>query len=164
MRGSGGGYIYAVALGSNRPHHRFGPPRRVIAAAIEALGDRVLAVSRTIETPALGPSKRRYANSVAILESSVDPPHLLAELKALERRFGSRRGRRWSARTLDLDIILWSGGVWESPKLAIPHPAFRRRRFVLAPLTEIAPNWRDPVTGLAVRHLAARLDRPRPRS
>lgn len=164
-RGEGDGtHLYAIALGSNRRHHCFGNPRNVIAAATASLGDGVVAAAKTIETLAIGYSKRRYANAALILASRLDPPQLLAELKRIERRFGRRRGRRWSARTLDLDIILWSGGIWAGPGLSIPHPGFRSRRFVLAPLSQIAADWRDPATKLAVRHLAARLDRPRPRS
>ncbi|RYD41366.1 MAG: 2-amino-4-hydroxy-6-hydroxymethyldihydropteridine diphosphokinase, partial [Verrucomicrobiaceae bacterium] len=60
---------------------------------------------------------------------------------------------------LDLDIVLWSGGIWVSPGLAIPHPAFRERGFVLSPAMDVAADWRDPVTGLKVRHLFARLTR-----
>ncbi len=67
---------------------------------------------------------------------------------------------------LDLDIILWERGPWASPGLIVPHPAFRERRFVLAPATAVAPAWRDPVTGLTLRQLRARLTRrltrPRP--
>uniref|UniRef100_UPI0015771B8A 2-amino-4-hydroxy-6- hydroxymethyldihydropteridine diphosphokinase n=1 Tax=Sphingomonas bacterium TaxID=1895847 RepID=UPI0015771B8A len=78
------------------------------------------------------------------------------------RAFGRRRGRRWGARVLDLDIVLWSGGSWRSPGLTIPHPAFRDRRFVLDPMVALAPRWRDPVTGLTIRQLAAQLTRRRP--
>lgn len=136
----------------------------MLAAALAVLGDDVVSVSQTIETLPLGPSKRHYANAAALIRSALDPPELLARLKAIEARFGRQRGRRWSARTLDLDIILWSGGIWAAAGLAVPHPAFRERAFVLAPLAQIAPGWRDPASGLTVRHLKARLDRPRPRS
>jgi len=84
---------------------------------------------------------------------------MLARLKAIERAFGRRPGRRWGDRVLDLDIIGWSGGIWASRGLSIPHAAFRERGFVLGPLVEIAPTWRDPVTWLTVRQLLARLDR-----
>jgi 2-amino-4-hydroxy-6-hydroxymethyldihydropteridine diphosphokinase len=111
-------------------------------------------------TPPLGPGKRHYANAVALFDTDLDPPALLAWLKAIERAHGRRAGRRWGDRPLDLDIIGWSGGIWASRTLSIPHPAFRQRRFVLAPLIEIAPGWRDPLTGLTARHLLARLNKP----
>jgi 2-amino-4-hydroxy-6-hydroxymethyldihydropteridine diphosphokinase len=63
---------------------------------------------------------------------------------------------------LDLDIILWSEGAWEGRGLVIPHPAFRGRRFVLEPLAEIAPGWRDPLTSATIRQLLARLGRAKP--
>ena len=63
---------------------------------------------------------------------------------------------------IDLDIVLWSGGRWRSPGLTVPHVGWRARPFVLEPLATVAPGWRDPEGGLAVRHLLARLTRPRP--
>ena len=116
-----------------------------------------MAVSRIRATPALGPAGRGFANAALILESRGEPPELLADLKALERDFGRRPGRRWGPRVLDLDIILWSEGAWAGPGLVVPHPAFRSRRFVLEPLAELAADWRDPVTGLTVRHLREEL-------
>ncbi len=92
----------------------------------------------------------------------MSPPCLLAHLQEIENRFGRRRYRRWSARTLDLDIILWSGGIWSNAGLSIPHIAFRQRNFVLAPLSAIAPDWRDPVQRLTIKHLAIRLRRRKP--
>jgi 2-amino-4-hydroxy-6-hydroxymethyldihydropteridine diphosphokinase len=62
---------------------------------------------------------------------------------------------------IDLDIILWSGGAWGEKGLTVPHAAFRERDFVLRPLLAIVPAWRDPVSGLSVRQLAARLGRRR---
>ena len=64
--------------------------------------------------------------------ASSTPDELLAELKAIERDFGRRPGRRWGPRVLDLDIILWSGGAWGGPGPIVPHPEFRDRAFVLA--------------------------------
>ena len=109
----------------------------------------------------VGPSRRRYANSAAVIASSLAPPELLALLKRVERDFGRRAGgQRWTSRVLDLDVILWSGGPFADDALTIPHPLFRTRDFVLAPAARIAPAWRDPVTGLTVRQLHARLTRP----
>lgn len=147
--------LYAIALGSNRRGHA-GPPRAVLRAAVEALATlgEVRAVSPIIDTPPLGPSQRRFANAAALVAIAAPPDRVLAALKAIEARFGRRRGRRWGARVLDLDLILWSGGAWASPGLVIPHPAWRTRDFVLAPLAAIAPDWRDPLSGRRVRHFA----------
>lgn len=152
---------YAIAIGSNRPG-RHGPPAREVAAAIAALGG-VTAASRIVSSAPLGPSLRRFANAAVLIDTAETPPALLARLKGLERAFGRRRGRRWGARVIDLDIILWSGGMWADDVLVIPHPAFRGRRFVLAPLSRIAPGWRDPLTRRTVRQLAHAVDRRRPR-
>lgn len=156
---------YVIALGSNRRHGRYGSPDRVIAAALDRIGGGV-AHSPVIASRAIGPGGRRYANAVAIIETRHEPPALLARLKAIEHRFGRRRGRRWGPRVIDLDIILWAGGIWTSPGLTIPHPGFRARRFVLDPLSQIAPDWRDPISGLTIRQLRARAikatSRPRP--
>jgi 2-amino-4-hydroxy-6-hydroxymethyldihydropteridine diphosphokinase len=122
-----------------------------------------LAHSRIVQSRPIGPGTRTYANAVALIESKHAPDALLKKLKKMERRAGRRAGRRWGDRPLDLDIIAWSGGIWASPELTIPHPEFRNRRFVLVPLCEIAPDWRDPVTHLTARHLLARLDRKRPK-
>ncbi|WP_066723438.1 2-amino-4-hydroxy-6-hydroxymethyldihydropteridine diphosphokinase [Sphingomonas pituitosa] len=151
---------YIIALGSNR-RGRHGPPRSEVQAALAAIGG-VQAVSRIHETPPLGPSIRRFANAVAEIESDEAPEALLGRLKAIERAFGRRRGQRWGARVIDLDIVLWSGGCWASPTLTVPHPQYRARRFVLAPLAEIAPGWRDPVTGRTTLPLLHAVDRRRP--
>jgi 2-amino-4-hydroxy-6-hydroxymethyldihydropteridine diphosphokinase len=121
-----------------------------------------MAESLAITTRPVGPSARHYANAAAIVETRIDPPALLAHLKAIERAFGRRQvGQPWQARVLDLDIILWSGGIWASPGLGIPHAQFRARRFVLSPAAQIAPLWRDPLTGRTLRQLARQLDRRR---
>jgi len=155
---------YAIALGSNR-RSRHGSPARTLRAALAEL-DGVRAVSTIRATPALGPAGRGFANAVAIVESRLAPDALLVDLKAMERAFGRRPGRRWGPRVLDLDIILWSGGAWGGPGPIVPHPDYRKRAFVLQPLAEIAPAWRDPLTGATVRQLLARLTarRPAPRS
>lgn len=149
---------YAIALGSNR-RGRHGRPEAELAAALIAIG-AVRAVSRVMTTAPIGPSTRRFANMAAIIDSDAPPPELLARLKAIEHAFGRRPGRRWGARVIDLDIILWSGGAWATPGLVIPHAEFRGRSFVLAPLAEVAADWRDPLTGRRVRQLCA-IDRKR---
>jgi len=158
---------YLIALGSNQRHVRFGSPEKVLAAALLALDRKqlkLLASAPTIRSAPLGPSRRRYANSAALVKSKLDPPEVLARLKHIETMFGRRRGgQRWTARVLDLDIVLWSGGPWSSRGLSIPHPLFRERSFVLTPAMAIAGQWRDPISGLSLRQLRARKMRPSPR-
>jgi 2-amino-4-hydroxy-6-hydroxymethyldihydropteridine diphosphokinase len=150
---------YAIALGSNR-RSRHGSPAETLLQAAAALNvDRL---SRVRLTPALGPAGRSFANAAALLSDEAEPPALLDRLKDLEHRFGRRGGRRWGPRVLDLDIVLWSEGPFASSGLVIPHPGLRERSFVLEPLADIAPDWRDPLTGLSVRQLLHRLRRPRP--
>jgi len=136
----------------------------VLAAALERLGRdgvKVLATAPVLLTDPIGPSLRRYANSAALIETALDPPALLALAKRVEREFGRRTGgQRWTSRVLDLDVVLWSGGCFAGPGLVVPHRLFRARAFVLDPAVRIAPRWRDPVTGLTVRQLHARLTRP----
>jgi 2-amino-4-hydroxy-6-hydroxymethyldihydropteridine diphosphokinase len=151
---------YAIALGSNR-RSRHGSPAQTLRAALARL-EGVRAVSAIRTTPALGPAGRGFANAVAIVESKLAPDALLDALKAMERAFGRRPGRRWGPRVLDLDIILWSGGAWGGPGPIVPHPEYRRRAFVLQPLAELAPLWRDPLTGASIRQLLARLTARRP--
>ncbi len=158
------GTTYAIALGSNRRHGHHGAPAAVLRAAVEAIGDlgTIETLSKIRSTPALGPAGRSFANAALILTTALEPPELLRELKSLEARFGRRRGRRWGARVLDLDILLWSEGMWADGSLTVPHPEMRSRAFVLQPLAEIASDWRDPLTGLSIRHLLFRLGRRRP--
>ena len=161
-----------VALGSNKPHGRYGAPRRVLLAAMAALdghGIKLLARSRIRVTDPVGPSSRSYANAAVAVQTGLSLPQLLHRLQALEAQFGKRRGQRWGARTLDLDIIAAGDAVhpsrlrWRAALhgLIVPHPRLAGRRFVLDPLRDIAPDWRHPVLRLTVRQLHARAHRPK---
>ncbi|KPL69426.1 hypothetical protein SZ64_15705 [Erythrobacter sp. SG61-1L] len=165
MRGK---HHYLIALGSNRRHHRFGRPRDVVEAALIALVEKGIHVSRVspiVLTAPIGPSLRRYANAAALIETDLGPHKLLRLFKKLERKFGRRPGgQRWTSRVIDLDIVLWSGGSYAAADLTIPHRLFRERDFVLTPALAVAPDWRDPISGLTVRQLTARLTAPRPLS
>ena len=151
---------YIIGLGSNMRGPRIGGPRSMLTAALDAMAGEcvhVLAVSRIRSSIPVGPSQRLYANAAALVETPLNPLQLLRCLQDIENRFGRRRrGSRWRSRPLDLDIIMWSGGVWLSPELAIPHPLFRKRDFVTRPAAEVAPRWRDPASGLTLRQIASR--------
>jgi len=158
---------YLIALGSNQRHRRYGKPAAVLNHALSRLGGEntsLLKASGIIQSRPVGPSSRIYANGAAIIESNLEPLDILFLLKQLEQEFGTRRGQRWSKRTLDLDIIFWSEGIFQNsnPSLSIPHPAAKNRDFVLIPAAQIAPFWRDPISGLTIRHLLQRLNRAKP--
>lgn len=144
-------------------HPRYGLPRAVIkasVAAVEKEGARIVAIAPTIISRPLGPSQRQFANSAAIIACDHEPEQCLAMLQQIETRFGRKRmGERWRARVLDLDILMWSGGCFESERLAIPHDEMAQRDFVLRPAAVIAGDWRDPVSGLTIRQLWIRESR-----
>jgi len=157
-------HLYAIAIGSNRPHGRFGRPPGVVEAAIARLDEDfgLFDASPIVLNPAIGGAGRDFANAIALIESDLDPPKMLSQIKQIEREFGRRRGKHWAARVLDLDIALWSGGRFRSRALNIPHYGLEKRSFVIQPLAAIAPGWR--VRGaLTARQLGHRLARRAPR-
>lgn len=151
-------HLYAIAVGSNRRHIRHGRPAGVVEAAIAELDRRfeLFDASPILLNPAAHGAGRDFANAVALVKSDHEPRAFLDELHAIERAFGRRRGRRWGARVLDLDILAWDGGRVRSRRLTVPHPMLERRAFMLIPLSQVAPAWRIR-DGLTVRQLAARL-------
>ena len=94
-----------------------------------------------------------FLNAAAIGESDLSAPAILDVLLAVEAGFGRERPQPRAARTLDLDLIFYGAEIIRTPGLTVPHPRFRERRFVLEPLAEIAPDLKDPVTGLTVAAL-----------
>ncbi len=160
-------HLYLIGIGSNQPHPLIGAPNRIITQAIAALemdDIDVFAHSAIIQSSPMGPSLRRFANAAVVISTELEPPALLARLHEIEKHFGRvRRGQSWRARVLDLDVLLWSGGMWASsnPWLSIPHPGLRSRSFVLTPAAMVAPDWRDPLTGLNIRQLQSRFNRPK---
>jgi 2-amino-4-hydroxy-6-hydroxymethyldihydropteridine diphosphokinase len=162
---SGATQLYAIGIGSNRPHGRHGRPPQVVEAAIARLDEKfgLFDASQILINAAHGGAGRDFANAVALVESDAEPPEVLTVLKSLEREFGRRRGKRWGTRVLDLDIIAWSGGNWRTHGLHVPHRSATERSFVMGPLATIAPSWR--LSGyLTAHHVAHRLARPRAKS
>jgi 2-amino-4-hydroxy-6-hydroxymethyldihydropteridine diphosphokinase len=125
----------------------------------------VFSHSAVVSSTPVGPAQRQFANAAAIVSTDLMPDHLLQRLHMIEAHFGrQRRGQKWRSRILDLDIVLWTGGMWisDSPDLVIPHREAKKRGFVLGPAALIAPDWVEPVSGLTIRQLHKRLMRPKP--
>ena len=145
----------AIALGSNLgDRHRY---LREGLAALAALVDGVRA-SQFHETEPVGVGTQpRFLNATATGRTILPARQLLARMLAIEQAFGRERPAPGAARTLDLDLILFGDLITTVPGLVVPHPRFRERRFVLAPLAEVAGDWIDPVSGVRVADLLARL-------
>jgi 2-amino-4-hydroxy-6-hydroxymethyldihydropteridine diphosphokinase len=112
-----------------------------------APGVSVARASRVWDTEPVGPAQPRYLNAVLEVETGLAPGPLLRVLQDVERAAGRLREVRWGPRTLDLDLLLLGGIVLRVPGLVLPHPELARRRFVLAPLAELAAG--APVPGAA---------------
>lgn len=156
-------HLYAIAIGSNRRHIRYGRPTGIVEAAISRLDAEfeLFDASPIILNKAVGGAGRDFANAVALVESALDPVAMLSSLKRIERDFGRRPGKRWGSRVLDLDLVAWEGPRFVSRRLTIPHPRLEERDFVLGPLATIAPAWKIK-RSLSARHLASRLGKRRP--
>lgn len=93
----------------------------------------------------------------------LEPEALLDFTQQLERAVGrDPAALRWGPRPLDIDLLVWGDLELETPRLTLPHPRLRERRFVLAPLADVAPDLAVPPDGARVRDLLARLDDPHP--
>lgn len=116
--------------------------------AVELLkqGVRVVKVSSLYYTEPVGFKEQEdFINAVAAVETDSSPAQLLALCQSIEERMGRKRTVRWGPRVIDLDILLYGDAVVNDSNLTIPHPLMTARRFVLAPLSEIAPRAVHPV-------------------
>ncbi|ATU73495.1 2-amino-4-hydroxy-6-hydroxymethyldihydropteridine diphosphokinase [Komagataeibacter rhaeticus] len=141
-----------IAVGANLPRESGETAAMTCRWAVRQLarlpGLRVAAVSRWYESAPVPPSGQPpYVNGVVRLSGRVDPAWLLARLHAIEAEAGRRRTVRNAARPLDLDIITMGDLVRAAPDPVLPHPRATARAFVLLPLRDVMPEWRDPVSG-----------------
>jgi len=143
-----------IALGSN-----IGDRAAMLARGIDALnaaGVHVLRQSSLYASePVDAPPQAWFLNAVVEAETALMPRQLLRTLMAIEHALGRRRSIALGPRTLDLDILFYGTSVIRAPDLEVPHPRMERRRFVLAPLAELAPGLRHPVSHKMVSEMLA---------
>jgi 2-amino-4-hydroxy-6-hydroxymethyldihydropteridine diphosphokinase len=123
-------------MGSN-----LGDRWRFLREAVSSLAG-VVSVSPVYETePVGGPGGQgRYLNLVVELDTDLEPRDLLGVCRRLEAAAGRVRDERWGPRTLDVDVLWVDGRTVDEPDLQVPHPRMWERRFVVAPLSDVAPD------------------------
>lgn len=130
-----------VGLGAN-----LGDAAASVRNAMPLLGNlpqtTLVAASGLYRSPPLDAAGPDYVNAIAELRSGLAPEALLAQLQSLEQRFGRERPYRHAPRTLDLDLLFYGERHLASASLTLPHPRAHERAFVLAPLADLAPQWR----------------------
>jgi 2-amino-4-hydroxy-6-hydroxymethyldihydropteridine diphosphokinase len=150
--------IAYLGLGAN-----LGDPEAQLREALERLNNaeevEVTRVSTFYRNPPLGPENQPwYVNAVVRVRTRLGPEELLHLVQKIETAMGRVRGERWGPRVIDLDLLLFNGEVIFTPDLVVPHPEMHLRIFVLAPLTEIAPQAWHPVLQKSAEALLAELD------
>jgi 2-amino-4-hydroxy-6-hydroxymethyldihydropteridine diphosphokinase len=151
-----------IGLGSNR-----GDRKANIREAEDRLAKlpatRISKASSLYESEPLGDAKTWFVNNVLELETEFEPDELLKRTRAIEAAMGRKRvkGKRWGSRIIDLDILLFDNQTVNKRTLKIPHPEMHKRRFVLLPLSELAPHVTHPQLGAAISELLGGLKDPK---
>ena len=142
------------------PHPEHGDPVNTLAAAVRDIANIVSLTGRSSwyrTAPVPMSDQPWFANAVISVETDMQPDDLLAKLHGIEEDFGRIRRQKWEARVLDLDLLVFHDLVTENREqgagIVLPHPHMQERAFVLAPLAEIAPEWRHPVSNLRAQEL-----------
>jgi 2-amino-4-hydroxy-6-hydroxymethyldihydropteridine diphosphokinase len=147
-----------IGLGSN-----LGDRRANIHDALDRIrklpGTRIVKEASLYESEPHGDAKTWFVNGIVELETDLSADNLLKKLKAIESTMGRKRvkGKRWGSRIIDLDILLYAGLVIRKKALRIPHERLAERRFVLLPLSELAPQLIHPVLQVTISDLLASL-------
>jgi len=152
-----------IGIGSN-----LGDRQKNCLEAVRLVGEnskvKVVAVSSWRETSPLAEIQNprskipMYVNGAIKIETDLGPEELLVFLQEAEQKLGRiRTGRKWEARTMDLDILFYDDLLIDTPTLKMPHPELHKRMFVLEPLCDIEPEFVHPVLGMSIRQLKEKL-------
>ncbi len=151
-----------IGLGSN-----LGDRRANILDALDRIrklpGTRIVKEASLYESEPHGDAKTWFVNGIVELDTELSADNLLKKLKAIEAAMGRKRvkGKRWGSRVIDLDILLYAGLVIRKKNLRVPHDRLAERRFVLLPLSELAPQLIHPVHQVTISDLLASLKDPK---
>ena len=146
-----------ISFGSNIGN-RFAYINQALQALREADGVSLIRVSSLYETEPVGDEAQDwFLNGVLAIETILSPHSLLDLLKRIETRMGRQQRRRWGPREIDLDILIYEGRCINTPDLIVPHPEMHRRRFVLVPFAEIAPDTVHPILQQTIQTLLSEL-------
>jgi len=143
-----------LGLGSN-----IGDRKENLCQAILMLSAKVgsvVAVSSLYESEAWGyKSENKFLNAVVAIETELYPEELLSDIKEIEATLGREKKQtiNYEDRPIDIDILFYDELVYETSKLIIPHPHIEKRKFVLAPMAEIAPDFVHPLIGKKIKEL-----------
>ncbi|HVT89387.1 MAG TPA: 2-amino-4-hydroxy-6-hydroxymethyldihydropteridine diphosphokinase [Tepidisphaeraceae bacterium] len=147
-----------ISLGAN-----IGDREYNILSALEQLKQtpefKVIRISTLLENPAvgMGPNARHFLNAAVEIETTLGSHALLHRLLDIERAMGRQRRERWEPRIIDLDLLLYGDQIISSQELVVPHPLMHERRFVLEPLSQIAPGVVHPTLQMTVEGLLENL-------
>ena len=143
-----------IGIGSN-----LGDRKANYLEAVERIqklpGTRIVKQSSLYESEPHGDATTWFVNAVIEIETEAGPEELLKRLKAIETTMGRKRvrGKRWGSRVIDLDILFYNNAIIDKRNLKIPHPEVPNRKFVLAPLSELAPQFIHPKLSATVTEL-----------
>jgi len=153
--------LILIGIGANLAHPVYGPPRATLGAALATLEEADLSVStrsRWYKSAPVPVSEQPwFINAVVQVETPLDPSDLMDLLLNTEEVFGRVRAEKNDPRLLDLDLLVYDATVIEEGNVVVPHPRLTQRAFVLLPMADIAPDWRHPVSGLAIDALISAL-------
>jgi len=145
------------SLGSNLGERKANLLRAI--GLLERASISVKLMSHIYRTEPVGPGQPYFYNACVMAVTSLNARDLLACVKSIESEMGRKKTAKWGPRIIDIDILFYNNIIISKENLKIPHPEIEKRRFVLTPLREIAPDLKHPESGMSVAEM---LENPKP--